>query len=215
MPLDLPQQLKLCPQCGTGYLAESTRCDRCDVPLAADADIDVVSVEIKPPTIFIGDDTPLVPKKLPDRLKVCEGCGASVAAILTVCPECKHRLPLEADIHITDTAGIDHPPQVQHGFSLWMLFALTTTVAVACALGAIHPGLGLVFGVTAGPALIWTLVRVRERTNRGQLVPWNERASIFVTALATIIAVIFVGLIAISLVIGILMMLIGFLFRAW
>jgi hypothetical protein len=206
MPLELPQQLKLCPKCGAGYLAESTQCDRCGVELSSEPDIDVLDVQIAPPTIFIGDADPPAAKKLPDRMKICPGCGEAVGAILTVCPECKHRLPLEADIAITDTSGLEQPsPLGQQGFSLWMLFVVTTAVAVACALGAIHPILGILFAITAGPALVWSLVQIRDREAKGQTLRWSDRANIFLVALAVTIGIVFAAAIGLGLLLGLLL----------
>jgi hypothetical protein len=184
-----PQKLKICPKCGRGYLPASKECGTCGIPLSSEADIELDRVRSPPPTLTIVDAPPPA-KRLPDKLKVCPQCGVSVSAILTVCPECKTRLPLEPDIHIQETIGLE--PEFaggDRGISLASIFAATTLVALGCGLAAIQIGLGIFYMVVILPALAVTWYRIRQRGNHRQGIPWSTRAWSFVESLGIVLGV--------------------------
>ena len=183
------QRLKICPKCGRGYLPASSECGTCMIALSDQADIELDRVQAPAPKLTIVDAPP-PPKRIPDKLKVCPQCGVTVSAILTVCPECKTRLPLDPDIDIQETTGVEAEfAGGDRGISLASIFAAMTLVGIGCGLAAIHPGLGIFYGVLILPALAVTWYRLRQRSDQRHGLPWSIRAWSFVESLGMVVGI--------------------------
>lgn len=156
------------------------------------------------------------PPKLPDKMKVCQQCGATHSAILTVCPDCRTRMNLEPDIHITETRGIDAAfAGGASAFSLASLFMLTTLVAIGCALATVHAALGVLFAVLILPAIVVTFQRIRECQLRGTSVGSREQLMMFLNALGLTIGAIVLAAFAIMILFAILGVLLMLISGAW
>jgi len=198
------QKLKICPKCGRGYLPASKECGTCGIPLSSCADIELDRVKAPQPRVTIVDASPPA-KRLPDKLKVCSQCGVSVSAILTVCPECKTRLPLDPDIDIQETTGVE--PEFaggERGISLASIFAATTLVAIGCGLSALYVGLGIFYFVLIVPALITSWYRLRQRADHRQSIPWAVRAWSFVESLGIVIGVLALTVAALAVALAVI-----------
>ena len=113
----------------------------------------------------------------------CPQCGAELAAAETRCWLCLNERRPAGE---ADTAGTVEAPAAQRPerwtYSLGSLLLFITLIAVTLGLMGVSPGIGIVFGVLATPALIRTAVAASRARAAGEGLNGYEKAWIFLAS---------------------------------
>ena len=90
---------------------------------------------------------------------------------LIVCLRCQSACPQQDDVCWMCDAKLVHGQTAKHysrtSYSLTSSFLVMTLICVSCAIAAVAPGLGILIGIVATPALIRTVLLVGRRKQRG------------------------------------------------
>jgi hypothetical protein len=115
----------------------------------------------------------------------CPGCRAAVGTTETRCFLCGRLVPAEARI---GPLPIPEEP-LRFTFGLATLLLVITLFAIAFGLGAMHPGLGIVFGALATPAMVRTGLASARRRARGGAMGAEEKFLTFMASLGIVTAI--------------------------
>jgi hypothetical protein len=91
------------------------------------------------------------------------------------------------------------PPRIAYAISLRVLMGVITVIAISLAIGVRWPGLGIVIGLLATPALVRTAWAMNRRRLAGAVVTGDERLAAFVASLGVMAVTLLAACIAFTI----------------
>jgi hypothetical protein len=132
----------------------------------------------------------------PSDVVHCPECGAPLGSDESTCRLCQRRREEqeEANPYISPRSLVGE--HVGGQFSLASLFLITTLVAVCLGLSLLSPGLGILLGIVAVPALVRTMAATVREKEAGLRITFVQKLETFVISVFLMGAVGIAGIIA-------------------